>query len=367
MAKKESGFIHWYESYQGKKVTGIIYSAGASVVIIGALFKIMHFPGAGPVLMTGMITESLLFMIGVLDKPHQDFHWENVFPQVCGYGTEPEYLAELQNRPRPTLLGAGSEDGAPQPEEKKKANVPALSDKDMEALKEGIDGLAKTAVQLQDLGKVAVATNKLGEKMEAAGEKMDAAGAKMDAAGAKMDATAEAVGQKMTAAAEAAGQKLGAAMDAAGQKMVAAGDKMAVIGEAAAKFAASSDAVTKKNEELGVAYGTIVTDMQGVVAGTKNLQKGVDTIGAKLSSLNSVYELQLAALQAQVDSYKAQTAQVNAAAEQVKAMTADVQKMQASIAEATKDHAAYEASAKKLAQQVADLNKVYGNMLNALA
>ena len=360
MAKKESGFIRWYESYQGKKVTGIVYSAGASVVIIGALFKIMHFPGAGPVLMTGMITESLLFMIGVLDKPHQDFHWENVFPQVCGYGTEPEYLAELQSRPRPTLLGAGSEEGTAPAEDKKKANVPAISDKDMEALKEGIDGLAKTAVQLQDLGKVAVASNKLGEKMEAAGEKMEAAGAKMDSA-------AEAVGQKMTAAAEAAGQKLGAAMDAAGQKMVAAGDKMAVIGDAAAKFAASSDAVTKKNEELGAAYGTIVTDMQNVVAGTKNLQKGVETIGAKLGSLNSVYELQLNALQAQVEAYKVQTAQVNAAADQVKAMTADVQKMQASISEAAKEHAAYEASAKKLAQQVADLNKVYGNMLNALA
>ena len=333
MAKKESGFIRWYESYQGKKVTGIIYSAGASVVIICALFKIMHFPGAGPVLMTGMITESLLFMIGVLDKPHQDFHWENVFPQVCGYGTEPEYLAELQSRPRPTLLGAGVEEGvAPtQTEDKKKANVPALTEKDMEALKEGIDGLAKTAVQLQDLGKVAVASNKLGEKMEAAGE------------------------------------KLGAAVDNAGQKMVAASDKMAVIGDAAAKFVASADVVSKKNEELGAAYGTIVADMQGVVAETKNLHKGVENIGTKLGSLNSVYELQLNALQAQVEAYKAQTAQVTAASDQVKAMSADVQKMQASINEAVKEHAAYEAAAKKLAQQVADLNKVYGNMLNALA
>ncbi|MBO7408869.1 MAG: gliding motility protein GldL, partial [Paludibacteraceae bacterium] len=290
--------------------------------IIGALFKIMHFPGAGPVLMTGMITESLLFMIGVLDKPHQEFHWENVFPQVCGYGTEPEYLAELQSRPRPTLLGAGSEEGtAPtQTEAKQKANVPALTDDDMKALKEGIDGLAKTAVQLQDLGKVAVASNKLGEKMEAAGEKVEAAS-----------------------------------------------DKMAVIGEAAAKFAASSDAVSKKNEELSAAYGTIVTDMQGVVTETKNLQKGIEGVGTKLSSLNSVYELQLAALQAQVDAYKLQTTQVNAATDQVKAMTADVLKMQASINEAAKEQAAYEASAKKLAQQVADLNKVYGNMLSALA
>jgi gliding motility-associated protein GldL len=316
MAKKESGFIHWYESYQGKKITGIVYSAGASVVIIGALFKIMHFPGAGPVLMTGMITEAMLFMIGVLDKPHVDFHWENVFPQLLGYGAEPEYLAEVQSRPKPTLLGAGVENGTGE----KKANVPSITDADMAALKSGIDGLAKTAVQLQDIGKVAVASNKLGEKMEAAGEKIE---------------------------------------DASG--------KMAVIGDAAAKFAASSDAVTKKNEELVGSYTAIAGEMQKAVEGTKAYQKSVDGLGAKLSSLNSVYELQLNTLQAQIEAYKAQSAQVANATEQVKAVSAEVQKMQAAAVEATKSHVEYEAASKKLAQQVADLNKVYGNMLNALA
>ena len=52
--KKENenkGFMDWYESYKGKKVVGAVYSLGASVVIIGALFKIMHFPGAGAMLM----------------------------------------------------------------------------------------------------------------------------------------------------------------------------------------------------------------------------------------------------------------------------------------------------------------------------
>ena len=308
MAKKESGFMHWYESYQGKKVVGMVYSIGASIVIIGALFKIMHFPGAGPVLMCGMITEAFLFMIGCLDKPHQDFHWENVFPQLVGYGTEPEYLEELQSRPRPTLLGAGVENGVVPAagEEKKKANVPSLSNEDMEALKHGIDGLAKTAVQLQDLGKVATASTKLGEKMEAASE-------------------------------------------------------------AAGKFAASAETVSKKNDELGAAYTSIVADMQGVVAGTKEYQKSVEAVGAKLGSLNSVYELQLNALQVQTEAFKAQTAQVNVVSDHVKTMTADVQKMQAAATEAAKSHEAYEAASKKLAQQIADLNKVYGNMLNALA
>ena len=51
---ENKGFMNWYESYQGKKVVGAVYSLGASVVIVGALFKIMHFPGAGAMLMVGM-------------------------------------------------------------------------------------------------------------------------------------------------------------------------------------------------------------------------------------------------------------------------------------------------------------------------
>ena len=63
--EKKGGFLAWYESYQGKRVTGIVYSVGAAVVIIGALFKILHWPGASAVLMIGMFTEAFLFTIGV--------------------------------------------------------------------------------------------------------------------------------------------------------------------------------------------------------------------------------------------------------------------------------------------------------------
>ena len=106
----------WYESYGGKKVVNMVYCLGASVVIIGALFKILHWPGASQVLMVGMFTEAFLFGIGCLDKPHVDFHWEEVFPQLLGYGAEPEKLEELARRPKPTLLGnmgGGAAGGSP--------------------------------------------------------------------------------------------------------------------------------------------------------------------------------------------------------------------------------------------------------------
>ena len=294
-------FMEWYGSYQGKRVVGMVYSIGASVVIIGALFKIMHFPGAGAVLMVGMITEAMLFMIGCLDKPHPEFHWHEVFPQLLGHGTEPKLLEEMQSRPRPTLMGGGAGEGG-----SASASVPALSEKEMSALKDGIAGLAKTAVQLSELGKVATATAQLSEKLDAAGQ-------------------------------------------------------------AAEQFVVAGKTISEKSEALGTTYSQVADDMKKVAAGTKDYENQVAAVAKQLNSLNAVYELQVNAVQAQVEAYKAQAEKVNGASQQIEGLTATVKKMTDVSAEALKAQEAYEAAAKKLAGQVADLNKVYGNMLNALS
>ena len=299
--KKQSGFMHWYESYKGKRVVGMVYSIGAAVVIVGALFKIMHWPGASSVLIVGMSTEVLLFLIGCLDKPHPTYHWEQVFPQLVGHDAEQELLEELASRPKPTLLG-GAEGGS----SSQSSAMPAISEKDMDALKNGIAGLAKTAVQLSELGKVATATTQLSEK-------------------------------------------LGAAEQAAEQ------------------FVVAGKTISEKSEALGTVYAQVADDMQKVATGTKAYEAQVANVAKQLTSLNAVYELQINTLQAQVEAYKAQTEKINDTTAQVGNLTATVQKMNEVAGEALKNQEAYEASAKKLAGQVADLNKVYGNMLNALA
>ena len=304
VGKKQSGFMQWYESYKGKRVVGMVYSIGAAVVIVGALFKIMHWPGASSVLIIGMSTEVLLFLIGCLDKPHPTYHWEQVFPQLVGHDAEQELLDELATRPKPTLLGGvGGGEGA---STSAQSAIPAVSEKDMDALKNGIAGLAKTAVQLSELGKVATATTQLSEK-------------------------------------------LGAAEQAAEQ------------------FVVAGKTISEKSEALGTVYAQVADDMQKVATGTKAYEAQVANVAKQLTSLNAVYELQLNTLQAQVDAYKAQTEKINGATAQVGNLTATVQRMNEVAGEALKNQEAYEAGAKKLAGQVADLNKVYGNMLNALA
>jgi gliding motility-associated protein GldL len=61
---------------------------GASVVIIGALFKIMHWPGASLALIGGLGTEALLFFLFGLDIPHEEVDWTLAYPELAGMGHE---------------------------------------------------------------------------------------------------------------------------------------------------------------------------------------------------------------------------------------------------------------------------------------
>jgi gliding motility-associated protein GldL len=61
---------------------------GASIVIIGALFKIMHWPGASIALIGGLGTEALLFCLFGIDIPHEEVDWTLAYPELAGMGHE---------------------------------------------------------------------------------------------------------------------------------------------------------------------------------------------------------------------------------------------------------------------------------------
>ena len=68
-------------SKKWKQFMAKLYGWGASVVIIGALFKIQHYPGAGPMLVLGLGTEAVIFFFSAFEPPHEDPDWSLVYPQ----------------------------------------------------------------------------------------------------------------------------------------------------------------------------------------------------------------------------------------------------------------------------------------------
>jgi len=73
----------FFETDKGKYLKNFIIGMGASVVLLGALFKIQHWPGASIMLTSGMLTEAFIFaMLGLL-PPHHDYYWERFYPDIC--------------------------------------------------------------------------------------------------------------------------------------------------------------------------------------------------------------------------------------------------------------------------------------------
>jgi gliding motility-associated protein GldL len=73
-----------------KKILHIVASGGASIVIVGALFKIQHYPGAGPMLMIGLLVEALIFMLYAFDIPHEEWDWSLPYPELVSMGLHHE-------------------------------------------------------------------------------------------------------------------------------------------------------------------------------------------------------------------------------------------------------------------------------------
>jgi gliding motility-associated protein GldL len=65
-----------------------LYGIGASVVIVGALFKIQHWTGAGTMLTIGLFTEAVIFFFSAFEPLHEEVDWTLVYPELAGIPEE---------------------------------------------------------------------------------------------------------------------------------------------------------------------------------------------------------------------------------------------------------------------------------------
>ena len=81
----------WYKSLMPK-----LYGWGAAVVILGALFKINHYPFASEMLFAGLGMEAIIFFFSAFEKQHEEPEWEKVYPELGHLMTDPENMTPSQ-------------------------------------------------------------------------------------------------------------------------------------------------------------------------------------------------------------------------------------------------------------------------------
>ena len=152
MSKKKGGFVELlYKTIMPK-----VYGIGAAVVIIGALFKILHLTGADEMLMIGLSTEAVIFFLSAFEPPHQEPDWSKVYPELAEDYEAPASHARVKP-------GASITQQLDVSLEKAKIG-PEL----IESLGKGMNHLAESAKKMSTLSDAAVATNEYASNVKKA-------------------------------------------------------------------------------------------------------------------------------------------------------------------------------------------------------
>jgi len=154
MAKSGS----FFESKAFKVVMSKVYGLGASVVIIGALFKLEHWPFASTVLIVGLCTEAIIFALSAFEPPKEELDWTLVYPELAGMEGKDNKKDKKQSLAGE--LDKALEDAKIEPELIHKVG-------------DGLRNLSDNANKMSDISDAAVATGEYADKIKQASGNVD--------------------------------------------------------------------------------------------------------------------------------------------------------------------------------------------------
>lgn len=157
MSKKKGGFVELLF----KTIMPKVYGIGAAVVIVGALFKILHLPGADEMLMIGLLTEAAIFFLSAFEPPHPETDWSKVYPELA------EDFEGPVNQPTVRKIGATGGD-SPLLKVDEMLKTAKVDQNLLDNLGKGLNNLATSASQMNNLSNAAVATNEYANNVKTA-------------------------------------------------------------------------------------------------------------------------------------------------------------------------------------------------------
>ena len=267
-----------------------LYGWGAAVVIVGALFKIMHWPGANEMLIAGMSTEGVIFFLSAFEPPHKEWDWSLVYPELAGMIDEAALNGEVEL----------DEDGNPieKPLPVSADPLTAKLDKMLEdahispelidRLGQGMQNLADSANSMNNMANVTAATDKFVSNMDGVANQ---AGRLLES----MQGAPEAISTLSTIYQETA-QSLNGEVSYVEEmkKMSASLSSINAMYEMQINNASSQMTVNKEFEEK---MNTMIANFASSVDGISKYKEQVDALTRKVAELNNVYGNMLAAMQ----------------------------------------------------------------------
>lgn len=316
-----------------------LYGWGAAVVIVGALFKIQHYPGAGLMLMIGLGTEALIFFFSAFEPPHVEPDWSLVYPELAGMYHESDDVD--QKKSITEELDRMLEEAKIGPEL-------------IASLGAGLTKLTETTSKMSDVSEATIATSDYVQNIKgaskSAGELTDSYKKTADALKKDANASEEYVSNIKNASQSASilagaynqsAEIIKADLGASQEYVNSIKSATKSANDLADQYAKSAESLTKSAQAID--FSTVDGKAYG-----EQIQK----MSSNLSALNSVYELQLKGTDAQMQATNKLQETINQFMNNLGESNENTLKFKSEIATLTKNLSA--------------LNNVYGNMLTAM-
>jgi len=157
MSKKKKG---GFTDLLFKTIMPKVYGIGAAVVIVGALFKIQHYPGAGVMLGIGLGVEAVIFFLSAFEPPHAEPDWSKVYPELADDYSGPVNKGAIRS-------ASGKEDNVAQKLDHMLESA-KIGPELIEGLGKGMKNLADNVKQMGGLSNAAVATDEYSKNVSSA-------------------------------------------------------------------------------------------------------------------------------------------------------------------------------------------------------
>lgn len=276
-----------------KKFMAKVYGFGASIVLIGALFKIQHYPGASIMLVIGLLVEALIFFFSAFEPPHEELDWTLVYPELAG-------LDDIEETTKKPTHKTDSKTAIERFDEllEKAGSGPNMFEK----LGTGLSNLNNTVSNLSDLTKATVATEQYSKSITTAASSVDALSASYqksaDAIGKVSDKVAASGDsyQKMLDGLNSNLQSIGTNSQAQAEQQAALTKNLGALNSVYEMQLKHSSQNLQKTEEVIKGIGTIMQDLKDTAGDVSKYKEEIGKLSKNLSSLNTVYGNMLAAM-----------------------------------------------------------------------
>jgi len=320
------GMSELTHSSRWKSFMNYAYSWGASVVLMGALFKLQHWTGGGTMLTIGMSCEVLIFFLSAFEPSVEIPDWKKVYRQL-----------------RPDYIALDEEDEFPVPSKQKSIdNILEKADISPDLLakvKKGLQDLSNAASGIADISSATLVTDEYVKNLSGASESM---------------ASFNDVNTRATHSIEKSTTDLVHSWDQSTQILTNSSKNLAqTFNDSSKKI---NDQLATTGDKLAQSYKSLTDlvnkDLLTLTDQTKTYSTGLSHINTSLAALNSSYELHL-------QNTKKLSESSAKAFEGYSKMTEEVNN---SLEEAQK----YRKHTEQLNKNLEALNHVYGNMLGAM-